>query len=289
MRLIILGPPGAGKGTQAARIAEHLGIPAISTGDIFRANIKDETPLGLQVKEILASGGYVSDEVTNAIVEDRLAQDDCAPGFLLDGYPRTLAQVEALDGMLAAHGAALDHVLELTVDDDAVVARLLKRAESEGRADDTEDVIRERMAIYHRETKPLSDTYRERGLLVEVDGLGEVDEVTDAHPHRPHLTRHATKFGGHAANAACPPNLGVRVLARRRRVRRCRCRRMPCAAFGAAATVRRATSCQVEPGRAGPPRSPGRRLADSRAFSRGQGCADRRAPRTSRSPSNPRH
>ena len=178
MRLLILGPPGAGKGTQAARIAEHLGIPAISTGDIFRANIKNETPLGLQVKEILASGGYVSDDVTNAIVEDRLAQDDCARGFLLDGYPRTLAQVEALDGMLAAHGATLDHVLELTVDDDAVVARLLKRAESEGRADDTEQVIRERMAIYHRETKPLSDTYRERGLLVEVDGLGEVDEVT---------------------------------------------------------------------------------------------------------------
>jgi adenylate kinase len=178
VRLIILGAPGAGKGTQAARIAENLGIPAISTGDIFRANIKNETPLGLQVKEILASGGYVSDDVTNAIVEDRLAEDDCAPGFLLDGYPRTLAQVEALDGMLATQGSSLDHVLELTVDDDAVVARLLKRAESEGRADDTEDVIRERMAIYHRETKPLSDTYRERGLLVEVDGLGEVGQVT---------------------------------------------------------------------------------------------------------------
>jgi adenylate kinase len=179
VRLIILGPPGAGKGTQASRIAEHLGIPAISTGDIFRANIKNETPLGLQVKEVLASGGYVSDEVTNAIVNDRLAQTDCGSGFLLDGYPRTLAQVDALDVMLADHGAALDHVLELTVDDDAVVARLLKRAESEGREDDTEHVIRERMAIYHRETKPLSDTYRERGLLVEVDGLGAVDEVTE--------------------------------------------------------------------------------------------------------------
>ena len=173
-----MGPPGAGKGTQAKVVAEHFGVPAISTGDIFRSNIKNETPLGLQVKEILASGGYVSDDVTNAIVEDRLAQDDCARGFLLDGYPRTLAQVEALEGMLAAHGASLDHVLELTVDDDAVVARLLKRAESEGRADDTEGVIRERMAIYHRETKPLSDTYRERGLLVEVDGLGEVGQVT---------------------------------------------------------------------------------------------------------------
>jgi adenylate kinase len=179
MRLIILGPPGAGKGTQAARIAEHYGIPAISTGDIFRANITNETELGTQVKEILAAGGYVSDEITNAIVADRLAQDDCAPGFLLDGYPRTLAQVDALDGMLAEHGSRLDRVLELVVDDEVVVTRLLKRAEIEGRADDTEEVVRERMAIYHRETRPLSDTYRERGLLVEVHGEGEVDEVTE--------------------------------------------------------------------------------------------------------------
>ena len=179
MRLIILGPPGAGKGTQAARIAEHYGIPAISTGDIFRANITNETELGTQVKEILAAGGYVSDEITNAIVADRLAQGDCAPGFLLDGYPRTLAQVDALDGMLAEHGSRLDRVLELVVDDEVVVARLLKRAEIEGRADDTEEVVRERMAIYHRETRPLSDTYRERGLLVEVNGEGEVDEVTE--------------------------------------------------------------------------------------------------------------
>jgi adenylate kinase len=179
MRLIILGPPGAGKGTQAARIAEHYGIPAISTGDIFRANIKNETELGRQVKEILASGGYVSDEITNAIVADRLAQDDCAPGFLLDGYPRTLAQVDALDEMLAGRDSELDRVLELVVDDEVVVARLLKRAEIEGRADDTEEVIRERMAIYHRETRPLSDTYRGRGLLVEVGGGGDVDEVTE--------------------------------------------------------------------------------------------------------------
>jgi adenylate kinase len=178
MRLIILGPPGAGKGTQASRIADKLGIPAISTGDIFRANIKDETELGLQVKEILASGGYVSDQVTNAIVEDRLAQDDCGHGFLLDGYPRTLAQVGALDGMLAERGSRLDRVIELSVDDEVVVERLMKRAEVEGRVDDTEEVIRERMAIYHRETRPLSDTYRDRGQLVEVDGQGEVDEVT---------------------------------------------------------------------------------------------------------------
>ena len=177
MRLIILGPPGAGKGTQASRIAEHYGIPAISTGDIFRANIKNETELGKQVKEILASGGYVSDEITNAIVADRLREDDAATGFLLDGYPRTTAQVAALDEMLAESGVAIEKVLELVVDDEIVVERLLKRAELEGRADDTEEVVRERMAIYHRETKPLSDAYAERGLLVTVDGVGEVDEV----------------------------------------------------------------------------------------------------------------
>lgn len=177
MRLIILGPPGAGKGTQASRIAEHYGIPAVSTGDIFRANIKNETPLGLQVKEILATGGYVSDDITNAIVESRLAEDDAQSGFLLDGFPRTTHQVTALDAMLAKDDQSVDKVLELVVDDEVVVQRLLKRAQLEGRADDTEEVIRERMAIYHRETKPLSDAYAERGLLVRVDGEGEVDEV----------------------------------------------------------------------------------------------------------------
>lgn len=179
MRLIILGPPGAGKGTQAGRIAEYYGIPAVSTGDIFRSNIKNETELGLQVKEILASGGYVSDEITNAIVEDRLAEADAASGFLLDGYPRTTAQVAALEEMLAKTGSGVDKVLELVVDNEVVVQRLLKRAEVEGRVDDTEDVIRERMAIYHRETKPLSDAYAERGLLVTVDGEGEVDVVAE--------------------------------------------------------------------------------------------------------------
>ncbi|CCH76248.1 adenylate kinase [Nostocoides japonicum T1-X7] len=178
-RLIILGPPGAGKGTQASRIAERLGIPAISTGEIFRANIKAGTPLGVEVQHILASGGYVTDEITNKIVDDRLEQPDCAPGFLLDGYPRTVAQVGALDEMLAAHGKALDHVLELTVDEDAVVERLLERAKVEGRADDTEDVIRERQAIYRRETAPLAKVYADRGLLVQVDGMGEVDAITD--------------------------------------------------------------------------------------------------------------
>ena len=176
-RLIIFGAPGAGKGTQAIRIAQSLGIPAISTGDIFRYNIKNETALGLQVKEILASGAYVPDEVTNAIVRDRLDQPDATGGFLLDGYPRTKAQVVELDGMLAAQGTSLDAVLELTVDTDEVVQRLLKRAEVDGRADDTEVVIRHRLAVYDDETAPLAALYRDRGLLHQVDGMGDMDEV----------------------------------------------------------------------------------------------------------------
>ncbi len=179
MRLIILGPPGAGKGTQAARIAERLSIPAISTGDIFRANIKDGTELGRKVKAILDAGGYVPDEVTNEIVEDRLTWSDAEGGFLLDGFPRTAGQVDALDAMLARHDHALDAVLELTVDEDVVVQRLLKRAQTDGRSDDTEEVIRERQAIYRRETAPLADHYKQADLLVQVDGMGGVDEVTD--------------------------------------------------------------------------------------------------------------
>jgi adenylate kinase len=177
--LIIFGAPGAGKGTQATRIAASLGIPAISTGDIFRYNIKNETALGLQVKEILASGAYVPDEVTNAIVRDRLDQPDAAGGFLLDGYPRTQAQVTELDDMLAAAGTCLDAVLELTVDTDEVVQRLLKRAEIDGRADDTEDVIRHRLKVYDDETAPLAALYRHRGLLHQVDGMGEMDTVAE--------------------------------------------------------------------------------------------------------------
>ncbi|MDN5795939.1 MAG: adenylate kinase [Intrasporangium sp.] len=179
MRLIILGPPGAGKGTQAARIADRLGIPAISTGDIFRANIKQQTPLGARVEQILASGGYVPDEVTNEVVEDRLGWPDAEAGFLLDGYPRTAGQVEALEAVLARHGHRLDGVIELTVDEDAVVGRLLRRAATEGRADDTEEVIRERQAIYRKQTAPLAQHYADAGLLLQVDGMGEVEAVTD--------------------------------------------------------------------------------------------------------------
>jgi adenylate kinase len=177
MRLIILGPPGAGKGTQAARLAERHGIPAISTGDIFRSNIKDGTELGRQVQALLASGAYVPDEITNAIVRDRLQQPDAARGFLLDGYPRTKAQVAELDSMLEAQGHRIDAVLELTADVDEVVQRLMKRAETEGRVDDTEDVIRHRQEVYVTETAPLADLYREHGVLRQVNGMGDVDEV----------------------------------------------------------------------------------------------------------------
>jgi adenylate kinase len=177
MRLIILGPPGAGKGTQAARLAERHGIPAISTGDIFRSNIKDGTELGRQVQALLATGAYVPDEITNAIVRDRLQQPDAARGFLLDGYPRTKAQVAELDSMLEAQGHRIDAVLELTADVDEVVQRLMKRAETEGRVDDSEDVIRHRQEVYVKETAPLADLYREHGVLRQVDGMGDVDEV----------------------------------------------------------------------------------------------------------------
>jgi adenylate kinase len=178
MRLIIMGPPGAGKGTQAKYIADHFGIPAISTGDIFRANVSKGTPLGIEAAKYMDAGDYVPDEVTNLMVRDRIDEEDAIPGFLLDGYPRTLAQVEELDGMIKHTGHALDAVVVLTVDPDEIVQRLLQRAQVEGRADDTEDVIRRRQELYTEQTEPLIDVYRSRGILIEVDGMGEVDEVT---------------------------------------------------------------------------------------------------------------
>ena len=179
MRLLIMGPPGAGKGTQATRIAEHYQIPAISTGDIFRAMKSADTPLARQVREIMESGGYVSDEITNAIVEDRLAQPDCEEGFLLDGYPRTLQQVQTLDDYLAEANRPLVAVISLLADTDEVVARLLKRAAIDGRSDDNEETIRVRLQVYAEQTEPLLHVYRSRGLLVEVNGLGEIDEVSE--------------------------------------------------------------------------------------------------------------
>lgn len=178
-RLVLLGPPGAGKGTQAARLAERFGVPAISTGDIFRANIKGGTPLGRTVQEYTSRGALVPDSVTNDMVRDRLAQDDVTEGFLLDGYPRNVAQVDELDVILADAGLTLDLAVEITADPDIVAERLLKRAEIEGRDDDTEDVIRHRLDVYAEETAPIARVYAERGLLVQVDGIGDVDAVTE--------------------------------------------------------------------------------------------------------------
>jgi adenylate kinase len=178
MKIILMGPPGAGKGTQAKVIAERLDIPAISTGDIFRKNVSEETDLGREAKRYMDAGDYVPDEITNAMVRDRVAEDDAVDGFLLDGYPRTLSQVEELDSMLEAVGSSLDAVVVLTVDKEEVVARLVKRAQAEGRSDDTEEVMRHRQDVYEEQTAPLIEVYAERGLLVEVDGMGAVAEVT---------------------------------------------------------------------------------------------------------------
>jgi len=177
-RLLIVGPPGAGKGTQSARLLETFSIPAIATGDIFRKNIAEETPLGIEVKAIVDAGDYVPDSLTNALVSSRLEEEDALEGFLLDGYPRTLEQVSYLDNLLAAGGQSLDAVIQLVADQEEVVARLRKRAIAQGRTDDTEDAIRHRQQVYGRETTPLIAVYRDRDLLIEVDGLGEIDDVS---------------------------------------------------------------------------------------------------------------
>ncbi len=178
MRIILMGPPGAGKGTQASVIAERLSIPAVSTGDIFRENVSQETELGLEAKRYMDAGDYVPDEVTNAMVRDRISQADATDGFLLDGYPRTISQVAELDSMLDAAGHPLDAVVVLTVDKEEVVQRLVKRAQAEGRSDDDEEVMRHRQDVYAEQTAPLIEVYADRGLLVEVDGMGAVEDVT---------------------------------------------------------------------------------------------------------------
>jgi adenylate kinase len=178
MRLILMGPPGAGKGTQAQVVADHFAVPAISTGDIFRANVSRGTELGVEAQRFMDAGEYVPDEITNRMVRNRIDEADAERGFLLDGYPRTLAQVEELDGMIRFTGHRLDAAVVLTVDPEELVARLLQRAEVSGRSDDTEDVIRRRQEVYTEQTEPLIGVYRQRGILVEVDGMGSVDEVT---------------------------------------------------------------------------------------------------------------
>ncbi|SEF01537.1 Adenylate kinase [Arthrobacter alpinus] len=177
-RMLIIGPPGSGKGTQAERIVGELGIVAISTGDIFRANVKGETPLGLEAKKYMDNGDFVPDSVTNRMVRDRLAQSDVADGFLLDGYPRTSPQVDELDDILGSAGLSLDIVLQLTADDEELVKRLLNRALETGRSDDTESVIRHRLDLYREQTEVVVARYAERGILAKVDGLGDMDEVT---------------------------------------------------------------------------------------------------------------
>jgi adenylate kinase len=173
MRMLFIGPPGAGKGTQAGKVAARLGIPHISTGEMFRDHVARGTALGKQVEAIMAAGDYVPDELTVAMLEERIAQEDAVGGFILDGFPRTAAQVVSLDQLLRDEG--LHVVVVFRVDEDELTERLLSR----GRADDTEETIRNRFKIYTEQTQPLIDIYEDRSLTVYVDGIGEVEEVTE--------------------------------------------------------------------------------------------------------------
>jgi len=179
IRILLIGPPGAGKGTQAALLAKHFGIPAISTGDIFRENVRNETPLGLEAKAFMDRGEYVPDSLTNALVRDRLNKDDAAAGFLLDGYPRTIDQVQELDDILEETEAKLDVVVQLTADAEELLRRLSGRAQEQGRSDDTPDVIKRRLDVYEKQTAPLIDIYASRSLVAKVNGLGEIGDVTN--------------------------------------------------------------------------------------------------------------
>ena len=178
-RMLIIGPPGSGKGTQAERISTCLGVPAISTGEIFRANVKNHTAIGLEASRYIDAGEFVPDSVTNSMVRDRLNEPDVDCGFMLDGYPRTVAQVDYLDQVLTVSGQTLDVVLQLTAGNHELVARLLKRATEMGRSDDNEAVIRHRLDLYHEQTEAVVDRYARRGILTKVHGTGKVDEVIE--------------------------------------------------------------------------------------------------------------
>lgn len=177
MRLVLLGPPGAGKGTQAELLAQRHGVPHIATGDIFRENVKGGTALGEEAQAYMDRGDLVPDDVVNRMVADRLDRDDTDPGFVLDGYPRTSAQAEELDRMLNARGVALDAVLRFVIDEDELVRRIAGRSADEGRSDDSEEVHRNRLAVYREQTAPLEEYYAAQGLLCDVDAVGAVEEV----------------------------------------------------------------------------------------------------------------
>ncbi|USR79073.1 adenylate kinase [Arcanobacterium pinnipediorum] len=178
-RLILAGPPGAGKGTQATTVSERLGIPAISTGAIFRAEMASKSDVGLEAQRYISEGNLVPDSVTNEIVRRRLAQPDATQGFLLDGYPRTLEQISALDQMLSETGLSIDAMVDIEIPDDEIMSRLLKRASIEGRADDTPEVIAHRIEVYHQATEPILQAFRDRNKLISIDGLGTIDEVRE--------------------------------------------------------------------------------------------------------------
>ena len=173
MRLLFIGPPGAGKGTQASRVAERLGIPHVSTGEMFRHHVSNGTDLGRKVEAIMAAGDYVPDEITVAMIKERIAEPDAIDGYILDGFPRTVPQVEALDDLIGQE--VLDHVVVFEVIEDELIDRMLSR----GRADDTEETIRNRFKVYSDQTQPLLDVYEDRNLTVSVSGMGEMDEITD--------------------------------------------------------------------------------------------------------------
>jgi adenylate kinase len=177
-RFLIVGPQGSGKGTQGVLVAEAFGVPQVATGDIFRENVKGGTELGRKVQAVIEAGDLVPDELTSELVRDRLAQADAARGFVLDGYPRNRGQVVHLEEFLTGRGEALDAVIELVVPREESITRLRQRALDQGRTDDTEEVIANRLAIYERETAPILDVYRERDLVLRIDGVGTLDEVT---------------------------------------------------------------------------------------------------------------
>jgi adenylate kinase len=179
MRIVLLGAPGSGKGTQAKRLKVDLGIAHISTGDLLRAAVKAGTPLGLKAKAVMESGQLVSDDIVLGLLEERLAEADTKPGFILDGYPRNLAQANALDGLLARVGQPLDAVVKLNVPDAAIIKRCEIRFEQEHRADDNPETVRKRLAVYAEQTAPVADFYARRGLLTEIDGVGDIDAIGD--------------------------------------------------------------------------------------------------------------